>query len=231
MSLPKLDIPTFELELPSTGKKVKYRPFLVKEHKLLLMLQDADIEEINRVVSDLVNTCTFEKLKVSEMPSVDIEYLFLNIRARSISEQYEFIINCECGNKIEAAANIDELTIDKNDKHTNKILITETIGFEMKYPDFKHVLTVYEDQKIDNIFDLVLNSVKAVYTPDTYVDIDNSNRTELKEMIDSLTKPQFEKIEEFFTTMPKIVQNIEKQCEACGKQNKAQIRGLENFFA
>jgi len=230
MALPKLDIPTFELTLPSSDKKVKYRPFLVKEQKLLMMLQNADKDEIDRIVEELVNTCTFETLDVKNLPSVDIEYLFLNIRARSISEVFEFIINCDCGTQIDAEANIDEIKIEKSVQHTSKILVTDNLGFEFKYPHFREVFSVYADQSIDNIFNLVLSCIKAVYTPEEYVEVDESNREELKEMLEKLTKAQFEKLEEFFVTMPKLIQHVKKTCPACGAENEVQIKGLDNFF-
>lgn len=230
MALPKLDIPTFELTLPSSDKKVKYRPFLVKEQKLLMLLQNADRDEIDRIVEELVDTCTFNKLDVSSLPSVDVEYLFLNIRARSISEAYEFYVNCECGTQIDAEANIDNITIDKNPKHTNKILVTDNLGFELKYPHFRSVFSVYSDQSVENVFSLVLSCIKAVYTPEEYVEVDESNKEELKEMLENLTKEQFEKLEEFFVTMPKLLQKVTKTCPACGKENEVQIKGLDNFF-
>lgn len=230
MALPKLDIPTFELTLPSSDKKVKYRPFLVKEQKLLLMLQNADRDEIDRIVEELVDTCTFNKLDVANMPSVDVEYLFLNIRARSISEVYEFFINCECGTQIDAEANIDNIIIEKDAKHTNKILITDTLGFELKHPHFRKVFNVYTNQSTESVFDMVLSCVHAVYTPEEYVEIDENNKEELKEMLENLTKEQFEKLEEFFVTMPKLLQNVKKTCPNCGKENEVQIKGLDNFF-
>lgn len=228
MALPKLDVPTFELELPSTGKKVKYRPFLVKEHKMLLMLQDGDMESISKIITDLVDVCTFKKLNVDDLASVDIEYLFLNIRAKSINETYEFMINCECGEKYEAQADIEKLEIEKKPDHSNKILITNEIGFEMKYPPFDAVVTAYNTS---SVFDLISDCVKAVYTPEAYEEITKDNKEELKEMIDGLTKQQFEKIEKFFETMPKLVQKVEGTCPKCSKVTEVEIRGLENFFA
>ena len=120
MALPALDVPTYELTLPSTNKKVKFRPFLVKEHKVLLTLSDADEQEVSRVTKDLVDVCTFNKLKVKELPHFDIEYVFLKLRSKSIGENVEVIVNCECGNKIETSFSIEkEQKKRKNEIETN----------------------------------------------------------------------------------------------------------------
>jgi hypothetical protein len=230
MALPKLEVPTFELELPSSGKKVKYRPFLVKEHKILLMLEGADNSEVNRMVQELVDTCTFGALDVKSLPSVDIEYLFLNIRAKSLGEVYELIVNCPCGTKIDAQSNIDAIKVVKVPEHSTKISLTNSVGVEMTYPKFFNTLEIYDDQSTDAIIKLVKECIKGVYTPEQYTQIDESNQPELDEFLDGLTKDQFDKLEAFFVTMPRLVQTVEADCPECGRHNEVEIRGLENFF-
>lgn len=230
MALPKLNTPTFELKLPSTGQKVTYRPFLVREHKVLMTLSDADDKETARVVKDLVNVCTFEKLNVSKLPHFDIEYIFMNLRAKSIGETVDIIVNCECGNKIETSFNINDLKVEKKDGHSNKIIITDSIGIEMNYPKFDDVLDVYASKDIVKIFELIVDSVKGIYDASNYWEAKDQSKEEITEFILSLTKAQFDKIEEFFVTAPKIVQVIETDCPKCSKHNVSRLEGLSNFF-
>jgi DNA-directed RNA polymerase subunit M/transcription elongation factor TFIIS len=230
MSLPKLNTPTFELTLPSTGKKIKYRPFLVKEHKILLTMAEADDAEIARVVSELVDVCTFNKLNVKSLPHFDIEYIFLQLRAKSISESVEVIVNCECGNKIDTTFNIDNLKVEKNPKHTNKIMLTKEYGIEMNYPVFEEVVNVFASNDTSKVIDLIVRSIKGVFDNENYWDAKEQTKEEIEEFIFSLTKDQFDLIENFFVTAPKIVQEIETDCPKCGRHNVSRLEGLSNFF-
>lgn len=230
MSLPKLNTPTYELKLPSTGEKVKYRPFLVKEHKVLLTMSEADDYEIGRIINELVNACTFEKLKVDELAHFDIEYIFLNLRARSISEKVDVVVNCSCGEKIDTSFSIDDLIVEKQPTHTNKIMLTDIYGIELKYPRLENVIKVFASKNEAEIFDLIVDSIKGIYSKDEYWYAKDQTREELEEFINSLTKDQFDKLEEFFTTAPKIVQIIETDCPACKKHNVSRLEGLSNFF-
>lgn len=230
MSLPKLNTPTFELTLPSNGLKVKYRPFLVKEHKVLLAMSEADNAEVARIVSELVDVCTFNKLDVKTLPHFDIEYIFLQLRAKSISETVEVIVNCECGNKIETTFNIDNLQVEKETGHSNKIMLNSEYGIEMNYPLFNEVVEVFATSDTSKIIDLIIKSVKGVYDSDNYWPAKEQTKEELEDFVMSLTKEQFDKIETFFVTAPKIVQIIETDCDKCGKHNVSRLEGLSNFF-
>ena len=230
MALPKLNTPTFELTLPSTGKKVKYRPFLVKEHKILLTMAEADDAEVARVVSELVDVCTFNKLNVKSLPHFDIEYIFLQLRAKSISESVEVVVNCECGNKIDANFSIDDVKVEKDPKHTNKIMLTNDYGVEMNYPVFDEVVGVFASNDTSKVVELIINSVKGVFDRENYWDAKEQTREEIEEFIYSLTKEQFDKIENFFVTAPKVVQEIVTDCPACGRHNTSRLEGLSNFF-
>ena len=135
MSLPVLNTPTFELILPSTGEPVKYRPFLVKEHKVLMTMAEADDSEVARIVLELVNTCTFNTLNVKRLPHFDIEYIFMNLRAKSISETVEVVVTCNnCGKEYDSSFNIEDLKTEVPEEHSNKIMLTNAIGIEMRYP-------------------------------------------------------------------------------------------------
>ena len=230
MALPILETPTYELILPSNNKKIKYRPFLVKEHKVLLTLSEASEDEVSRMVKELVNACTFGKLQVSKLPHFDIEYIFLHLRAKSISEMVEVIINCECGNKIETSYNIEDVKIEKEPGHSNIIHLTGNYSIEMNYPVFDDVVSVISTDKTDDIVDLVAHSIKGVYSDNEYFEAQDQTEQELKDFVESFTKSQFEQVEKFFTTSPKVVQTIESDCTECGKHNVTKLTGLQNFF-
>jgi hypothetical protein len=230
MALPILETPTYELTLPSNGKQVRYRPFLVKEHKVLLTLADASEDEVSRMVKELVDACTFNKLQVSKLPHFDIEYIFLHLRAKSISEVVEVIVNCECGNKIETSYNIEDVKVEKEPDHSNIIQLTHNYSVEMNYPVFEDVVNVIGTDKTDDIVDLVAHSIKGVYSNDEYYDAQDQTEAELREFVETFTKSQFEKVEKFFTTSPRVVQTIESDCGECGKHNVTKLTGLQNFF-
>ena len=229
MSLPKLQTPTYELILPSTGDKIKFRPFLVKEYKILLTTLDSESEEINRVVTELVDACTFNKLKIDTLANFDIEYIFLNIRAKSIGEITNLLLNCNnCDNQISFDLNLTKAQVEKSPEHSSKINLTDKIIIEMRYPKFDEMIDIYQNFKSDKIVELLSTCIKAVYTEDTVYE--EYTKEELLEFVNSFSKDQFEMIENFFLTMPKLVQNIEQDCDKCGAHNELKLEGLQNFF-
>ena len=229
MSLPKLQTPTYELILPSTGDKIKFRPFLVKEYKILLTTLDSENEEINRVVTELVDACTFNKLKIDTLANFDIEYIFLNIRAKSIGEITNLLLNCNnCDNQISFDLNLTKAEVEKSPEHSSKINLTDKIVIEMRYPKFDEMIDIYQNFKSDRIVELLSTCIKAVYTEDTVYE--EYTKEELLEFVNSFSKDQFEMIENFFLTMPKLVQNIEQDCNKCGAHNELKLEGLQNFF-
>jgi len=230
MALPKLETPTYELILPSTGDKLKFRPFLVKEHKILLTMSEADDNEVARIIRELVDVCTFKALKIKDLPHFDIEYIFMHLRAKSISETVEVVVNCECGEKIDTSFNIDELKVVKPEGHSNKIMINNEIGIELRYPNIDDVVGVYATKDNQKVIDLIIKSIKAIYNQEEYWEASDQSKEELDEFVYSLTKEQFDKLEQFFVTSPKIVQTIECDCPKCGKHNISKLEGLQNFF-
>lgn len=230
MSLPKLNVPTFELKLPSTGETVKYRPFLVKEHKILLTMSEADDSEVARIVSELIDVCTFNKLNVSKLPHFDIEYIFLMLRSKSIGEAVDVIVNCQCGEKIETSFNIDDIKVERKEGHTPKIMLTDDLGVEMNYPKFSDVVEVYASDDTEKIIEVVVKNIKGIFNNESYWDAKEQTAEELKEFVYTLTKNQFALIENFFVTAPKVVQEIECKCSKCGTLNKNRLEGLQNFF-
>jgi len=229
MALPKLETPTYELILPSSGEKITFRPFLVKEYKILLTTLDAENTEINRVVADLVNACTFNKLKIDTLANFDVEYIFLNIRAKSIGEITNLLLNCNnCDNQISLDLNLTNATVEKSPDHNPRINITDNIIIEMRYPKFEEMISIYQNFKSDIIVEMLSSCIKAVYTEDKIYD--DYTKEELLEFVNSFSKNQFEMIENFFLTMPKLVQRIEQDCDKCGTHNTMTLEGLQNFF-
>lgn len=230
MALPKLETPTYELILPSTGKKINYRPFLVKEHKVLLTMAEAENSEVSRIIRELVDVCTFSKLNIKELPHFDVEYIFMYLRAKSIGEAVDVIVNCECGEKIDTSFNIEDLKVVSKEGHTNKILINDEIGIEFNYPKIDDVVGVFASNDNQKVIDLIIKCIKGIFDSQNYYDAKEQTKEEIEEFIYSLTKEQFDKIEEFFVTAPKIVQTIECDCPKCGKHNVSKLEGLQNFF-
>jgi hypothetical protein len=229
MALPKLETPIYELKLPSTGDKIKFRPFLVKEYKILLTTLESDSEEITRIVTELVDVCTFNKLDMNMLANFDIEYIFLNMRAKSISEITHLTLKCEnCDNKIPFDLDLTNAKIEKDDNHTSKIQLTDDIILEMRYPKFNEMIDIYENFKSDRVILLLSSCIKSVYTKDKVYEEYTSD--ELLEFVNSFSKLQFDMLENFFLTMPKLVHRVEQDCNVCGTKNNLKLEGLENFF-
>jgi len=232
MSLPKLEVPTFETTLPSNNKKVKFRPFLVKEHKTLLMMKDSSEDEISRVVEEVVDVCTFNKIKTGSLPSFDLEYLFCKIRAKSVGEKIDLILSCkQCDNKVPFRVDIDELQIQKHKDHQSKFMIDDNVGIEMKYPKFALDLYDLIEQGTDKYFAEIEKCIKAIYTRDgKYTEIGPDDKEELQNFIASMSSEQFAKIEMFFLTIPRLSHVQEVKCDKCGTLNRARVEGISNFF-
>lgn len=232
MTLPKLDVPSFEAILPSTNKKVKYRPFLVKEHKTLLMMVDSNEEEISRVVREIVDVCTFNKLNMNSLPSFDVEFLFCKIRAKSIGERIDLAMTCRnCEHKTLFKVDINELKVEKNPSHEIKFKINDTVGIEMKYPPF--AINLYEliKEGTEKYFEEIERCVKAIYTTDgKYYEIGPDEKEDLKTFLSSMTSEQFAKVEEFFLTIPKLSHEEMVTCESCNAINRVVVEGISNFF-
>lgn len=230
MALPKLNTPTYELVLPSTGKKVIYRPFLVKEHKVLLTMSEAETEEVSRIIRELVDVCTFKKLDVNDLPHFDVEYIFMFLRAKSIGETVDVLVNCECGEKIDASFNIEDLEVVYGNGHSNKIMINDEIGVELRYPKLDDVVGIFATNDNQKVIDLIIKCIKGIFDKQDYWGAEDQTKEEIEEFVYSLTKEQFDKVEKFFVSSPKIVQTIECDCPKCGKHNISKLEGLQNFF-
>lgn len=237
MPLPNISAPEFKTVLPSNRKDVFYRPFLVKEEKILLMaLQGGEEDEINNAVLQIMKNCVkLDEQEIVNLPYYDIEYLFLQLRSKSIENiinlnlRHRSEIECEHVTKYEL--NLDEVNVEFIDKHTNKIMLTDSVGVVMRYPTISNtsdIASKLNDENIENIFEFIASSIETVFDNETVYE-DHTHK-ELLEFISNLNKDQFLKIIEFYNTMPALRHTIEYTCEQCGEAEKIELRGLQSFF-
>tara|TARA_B100000513_G_scaffold173579_1_gene89786 strand:+ start:196 stop:909 length:714 start_codon:yes stop_codon:yes gene_type:complete len=236
MALPKLNTPTYELEVPSTDEKIKYRPFLVKEEKILLMaMESKDNTQIINAVKDIVKSCTFEKVDVSTMPMFDMEYIFLNIRAKSVGEVSNLKILCPDDKKTYANVELDltKVEVQVGDDHTNKIELTDNMGMIMTYPTIDSFLeSGIEKIDANNMLDVIGSCVLQIYenNGEKVYQAKDQTKKELTEFIESMNSSQFRKVQSFFDTMPKLTHTIKVKNPKTKKTSDVKLTGLNDFF-
>ena len=237
MPLPKIVTPSFELTLQSTGKKIKYRPFLVKEEKILILaIESNSMKDITRAIKDILKNCILTKdIKVDELPTFDIEYLFLNIRARSIGESIDLVITCpdDEKTKVNSKIYIDEIEVQKNDEHDINIKIDDTYTMRMKYPSLDQFIDenfVFEGQS-DNSFEIIASCIDMVYSEEEAWEAKDCSKKELLEFVEQLNSMQFKQIEKFFDTMPQLSHEIEVENPNTKVKSTVLLEGLASFFA
>jgi len=228
MALPKLETPIYEMVIPSTKQTIKFRPFLVKEHKILLTLVDTDSENIIKNLRNIIDVCTFNKLDIDSLPSYDIEYIFVNLRAKSIGELVNVNFSCICEEKIRTEINLNDIFVENEKNVSNKIEINNNMTLEFDYPNFSEMMNVYNDSSPIRIFELVSNCLTKV-TQDKTV-YDKFTKDEANEFISNLTKDEFSNVEEFFVNIPKVVYKSVVKCLKCGNDNDVVVQGIDHFF-
>ena len=239
MPLPKIATPTYELELPSTGATIKYRPFLVKEEKVLVIaLESEDNKQITTAIKSVLKNCILSKgIKVEDLPTFDIEYLFLNIRGKSVGEDLEVNIICPDDEKTQVPVTIalDEIEVQKDDNHTNKIKIDDSIMMEMKYPSLeqfiKNNFDFNEKNMMDQSFDLIATCIDKVYTEDEVWTAADCTKKEMRDFLEQMNSQQFKEIETFFETMPKLSHTISVTNPKTKVKSDVVLEGLSSFFA
>ena len=239
MPLPKISTPTYELELPSTGKSIRYRPFLVKEEKLLVIaLESEDNKQITTAIKTVIKNCILNKdVKVETLPTFDIEYLFLNIRGKSVGEEVDVNIICPDDNEtnVTVSINLDDIKVQKNEEHTNKIRVDNSIMMEMKYPSLDQFIKTNFDFKNENAmeqsFDLIASCIDKIYTEEEVWSTSDVTKKELTEFLDQMNSSQFKEIEKFFETMPKLSHKLQVKNPKTGVESEVVLEGLASFFA
>ena len=233
MALPVLNTPTYELTLPSTGEPLKYRPFLVKEQKVLMIAQETSNEKhILNAIGNIIESCTFGELKnVHSLPTYDIEYIFVNIRARSVGETIEVNITCPDDEKTVVPVEIDlnDLKVQKVEGHTNTIQLTDTIGMTMRYPSIKN-LGAYAGKKdvAKMTFDVIADCIENVFDENEVYE--EMSKKELHDFIEQMTTEQFEKVQEFFDTMPKLKHTIKVVNPNTEVESEIVLEGMQSFL-
>lgn len=240
MALPKIDTPVYDLELPLSKKHIRFRPFLVKEQKNLMMAMEADDREtIERNIKQVLTNCTLtEKIDVNKLPVIDVEYYFINLRARSVGEVVENDYVCtnevdgvQCGGKMKGTLNLLDINVEIKPETNDTIQVTEKVSIKLKYPEFSLVEKLSnKDSAVDIAFEIVVDSIEYIYDGEQYYHAAETSREELLQFIESLSQEQFEKLEQFFDNLPVLNRKMEIKCGKCGFDHTITMEGLESFF-
>jgi hypothetical protein len=239
MPLPKISTPTYELELPSTGETIQYRPFLVKEEKLLVIaLESEDTKQITTAVKTVIKSCILTKnIKVESLPTFDIEYLFLNIRGKSVGEELEVNIICpdDGETQVPVKINLDDIKVQKNEEHSNRIKLDASIMMEMKYPSLDQFIKSNFDfsdkNAMDQSFELIASCIDKIFTEEEAWSTSDVTKKEMNDFLESMNSSQFKDIEKFFETMPKLSHKIKVKNPVTEVESEVVLEGLASFFA
>lgn len=238
MALPINTSPTYTLVIPSTGKEVQYRPFLVKDEKTLLIAQQSEnLEVMINSLKEVIKSCIKTPIDVESLATFDLEYIFTQLRAKSVGEIVELKFKCDTctDEKAVASVNIDltQLQVSKSPEHSSKIELFEDVGISMKYPTaalIKKMSTLTDTKNMDQIFDVMVECIDFIYTETEVFHSKEQSKEELLEFLNNLTSEQFLKVQKFFETIPKLTKQVEYTCPVCGKKHNKTLEGLASFF-
>ena len=248
MGLPTIAVPEYTLTIPSSGKEVKYRPFLVKEEKILLLAMESEKqEEIINATKNIIDNCVYGDFNVNEMPTFDIEYIFLQLRGKAKGEVLDLKYKCpKCEEEIPVNIAIDDIKVQENKEHTKDIKITEDLGVMMKYPNLSLQIKIAETEEnksdIEKLFNTMTACIDYIYDKETTYPSKDHTEKEMVDFLESLTDTQFQKMSKFFETSPALKHNVELHCKnkvkgkgkekkECGYKEKITLEGLNSFFA
>ena len=240
MALPQLDLPTYELLLPVSQKKIKFRPFRVKEQRNLLMaMESSEAQNIQQSVQDILNNCTLtEGIDISALPIIDVEYYFINLRAKSVGEIVESKYKCNnevdgkvCGNIMEKDINLTDIKVTQEKEVDPEIQLDDKITIKLKYPEFSIVQDSLKYDTINEVtFNMVASSIEYIYDGDQFYYATESQPGELLTFVEGMNQEQFGRVEEFFNNLPKLKETLEMDCIKCGYHHTIEAEGLESFF-
>ena len=238
MPLPKIATPTYELVIPSSQKKIKFRPFLVKEEKVLILaMESEDTNQIANAVKNVISSCILSRgIKVEKLSTFDIEYLFLNIRGKSVGEQIEVMVTCpdDKKTKVPTSINIDSIKVKIDDKHSKDIVLDDQYTLRMKYPSLsefiKNNFANIDDINVDDTFELIASCIEQVYSEEESFAASDCTKKELSQFLEQLNSSQFKMIETFFDTMPKLSHTVKVTNPNTGVENEIILEGLQSFF-
>ena len=240
MALPMMTAPTYTLVVPSSGVTVKFRPFLVKEEKALLIAQQSeDVGVMIQTLKGVIKTCVLDNIDVDKLATFDLEYVFTQIRAKSVGENVELLFPCDIDHgadnekaRVKVSIDLTTLIVEKNPEHTNKINLFGDVGVVMKYPtmDVMKRLENLESDDLDKVFGVVADSIEYIYQGDEIYYGKEQKHEELIQFLNNLTSDQFLKVQQFFATMPRIKKEIEYTCPVCQKHHRKMLEGMQSFF-
>ena len=240
MPLPKINTPTYELEIPSTGKKIRYRPFLVREEKILIMaLESEDMKQISNAIVEILSECIQTKgVKISELATFDIEYIFLNVRSKSVGETVEVNVTCpdDGETQVKAEIDIDSIKVQKDPNHSNVVKLDDSLSMKLKYPSLdQFVENNFEFQDdaadVDKSLQMIISCIEQVYNEDDAWSAADCTQKELQEFVEQMNTKQFKEIETFFTTMPKLSHTLKVKNPKTKVENEIVLEGLASFFS
>ena len=240
MPLPKINTPTYELVLPSSGKKIKYRPFLVKEEKILIMaLESEDSKQITNAIKDVLSDCILSRgIKIEKLATFDIEYLFLNVRAKSVGETVEVNITCPDDNEtqVQVEIDIDSIKVQKSDTHSDIIQLDNDLSLQMNYPSLNQFIETNfevggEKSEVEQSLNVIMSCIKQVYSSEEAWDASDCSKKELKDFVEQMNSKQFKQVEDFFNTMPKLAHTLKVTNPNTKVKSDVTIEGLASFFS
>ena len=233
MALPTIAVPTHELEIPSSKEKLTYRPFLVKEEKLLLLANESgEDQEIINAIKQIINNCTFDNIDIETLALFDLEYIFLNVRAKSVGEIVTLKLLCSDDKETYADVEIDlnDIKVNFPEGHTNKIELSDTVGILMRYPQFNLVRISQKGSDTEYIFKMIKECIGTIYEGDTVFERSDFSDEDLDNFLDGLTSEHFKQLQGFFETMPKLTHDVKFKNPKTKKQNKMTLEGMQSFF-
>lgn len=239
MALPLQSTPTYNLTIPSMNKNVRFRPFLIKEEKSLLIAQQSeDLMIMIDTLKSVIKECTLDKIDVEKLATFDIEYIFTQIRAKSVGETVDLIVQCDTDHgeqnekaRVKLSIDLSTIEVEKDPKHTNKIELFGDVGMVLRYPTIEIMKRMEKaEDNLESIFQIVADSVDYIYQGEEIFYAKETPREEIIQFLENLTSEQFAKVNDFFTTMPRIKKDIEYKCPLCGREHKKTLEGLQSFF-
>lgn len=238
MALPMNTMPTFNLTIPSNGKMVRYRPFVVKEEKALLIAQQSeDTKVMVDTLRSVINSCLIDKVDVDKLATFDLEYMFLQIRGKSVGETVDLLFSCDTDHgeqnekaKSKVVINLSDINVSRDESHTNKVFLFDDVGVVMKYPTMDMASELTEGNEYENVFEIVASSIDYIFKGEDVYYANETSHEEMMQFLNNLTTEQFLKVQKFFDTMPKLSYKVEYTCPVCGREHRKLLEGLANFF-
>lgn len=232
MALPQLNSARYETNIPSSGQSVTYRPYLVKEEKVLMLaLESQDQKMIMRAIKDVIEQCVYDDINVNKLAVFDIESLFLALRSKSVGENIDLKMKCnECESMSNVSINLEDIQAPEM-SNNNQIMLTDTVGVVLNYPSFENIQKMGDDlESVEGAFKMLVSCIDTIFDEDNVHDASNETQKNLNEFLENLNSEQFQKLTAFFETMPALTHNVSYACKSCGHNNEIELKGLQSFF-